>query len=272
MEKLQAALDKARRSRSERIASPETAPVVPQAQDTPSASLLARWQALTTFEIPDKHLIQRRVVTRTARQAATPFDILRTKALLQMRKNGWTRLAITSPMPQAGKTTMSCNLALALSRQRELRSMLFDFDLRDPTIAAFFDTLPEHGIGEAITGAVPFDKHAMRYKDNLIVSMAQREEPDPTRILLADETAKKLDVVQAEYEPDVMIFDLPSLLVNDDSRAFLKNADCAIIVARADVTQYSQFQVCKREVSEQTNLLGVVLNAYRYDKHAYRNA
>lgn len=272
MEKLQAALDKARKSRTEHGDLPD----IDRAPETSGAGPIRRgadrWAALAPLELEDESLVKRRVVTRTARQAATPFDILRTKALLQMRKNGWTRLAITSPMPRAGKTTMSCNLALALSRQGELRSMLFDFDLRDPTIGAFFDTVPEYGLGEAMTGAVPFEKQAMRYKDNLIVSMAQREEPDPTRILLANETAKKLDMVQAEYEPDIMIFDLPSLLVNDDSRAFLKNADCAIIVARADVTQYSQFQACKREVSEQTNLLGVVLNAYRYDKHAYRTA
>jgi len=272
MEKLQAALDKARRSRSERIASPETAPVVPQAQDTPSASLLARWQALTTLEIPDKHLIQRRVVTRSARKAATPFDILRTKALLQMRQNGWTRLAITSPMPRSGKTTMACNLALGLGRQSDLRSMLFDLDLRDPSVHKFFKTRPPYGISEMLTGAVPFEEQALRYGDNVAVSMAQRAESDPTRILLAEETAEQLAAIQAVYEPDVMIFDLPSVLVNDDSRAFLENADCALIVVRADATYYSEFETCQREVAEHTNVLGVVLNAYRHDKRAIETA
>ena len=272
MEKLQAALEKARKSRGEYGDPSDTDRVSRKTRTGPIGSVAERWAALAPLHLEDEHLVKRRVVTRTPREKATPFDILRTKALLQMRKNGWTRLAITSPMPQAGKTTMSCNLALALSRQRELRSMLFDFDLRDPTIGAYFDTVPEYGIGEAMTGAVPFEKQAMRYQDNLIVSMAQREEPDPTRILLANETAEKLDSVQAEYEPDVMIFDLPSLLVNDDSRAFLKNADCAIIVVRADASQYSHFKVCKREVSEQTNLLGVVLNAYRYDKGMFKTA
>lgn len=269
MEKLQAALDKARKSRGEHGGQPDTNRASQKTGARPIDNISDRWAALAPLELKDAGLVKRRVVTRTARQAATPFDILRTKALLQMRKNGWTRLAITSPMPQSGKTTLSCNLALALSRQRELRSMLFDFDLRDPTIGAFFDTVPEHAIGETMTGTVPFEQQAMRYQDNLIVSMAQREEPDPTRILLADETAEKLDSIQAEYEPDVMIFDLPSVLVNDDTRAFLKNADCALIVVRADATQYNQFEICKREVSEQTNLLGVVLNAYRHDKRVF---
>ncbi len=59
-----------------------------------------------------------------------------------------------------------------------------------------------------------------------------------------------------------MIFDLPSVLVNDDTRAFLKNADCALIVIRANSTRYGQFDACEREIAEQTNVLGVVLNAY----------
>ena len=272
MEKLQAALDKARRSRGERIASPETKPVAPKIQDKTSASLVARWQALTPFEVQDKHLVQHRIVTRSARKAATPFDILRTKALLQMRQNGWKRLAITSPMPSSGKTTMACNLALGLGRQSDLRSILFDLDLRDPSVHAFFETWPPYGIDEMLTGAATFEEQALRYGDNVAVSMARRAESDPTQFLLAEETAEKLDAVQAAYEPDVMIFDLPSVLVNDDSRAFLKNADCALIVVRADATSYSEFETCQREVAEHTNVLGVVLNAYRHDKRATETA
>jgi hypothetical protein len=40
------------------------------------------------------------------------FDILRTKVLLTMRKNGWKRLAVTSPTMGCGKTTTACNLAI----------------------------------------------------------------------------------------------------------------------------------------------------------------
>lgn len=272
MEKLQAALDKARRSRGESIVPPETEPVAPKAQEKTTSSLFARWQALTPFEVQDKHLIQHRVVTRSARRAATPFDILRTKALLHMRQNGWKRLAITSPMPRSGKTTMACNLALGLGRQSDLRSILFDLDLRDPSVHSFFKARPPYEISEMLAGAAPFDEQALRYGDNVAVSMAQRAEPDPTRYLLAEETVKKLDEVQALYEPDVMIFDLPSVLVNDDSRAFLTNADCALIVVRADVTHYGQLESCQREVAEHTNVLGVVLNGYRYDKRAVETA
>lgn len=272
MEKLQAALDRARKSRSERRVEPKPQSVAPEIPAKPVSDVSARWQALRPFEVQDKHLIQHRVVTRSARKSATPFDILRTKALLHMRQNGWKRLAITSPMPQSGKTTMACNLALGLGRQSDLRSILLDLDLRDPSVNSFFKAEPPYEISDMLFGRASFEEQALRYGDNVAVSMAKRAESDPTRYLLAEETAKKLDEIQGLYEPDVMIFDLPSVLVNDDSRAFLTNADCALIVVRADVTHYSQFESCKREVAEHTNVLGVVLNGYRYDKRAVETA
>jgi Mrp family chromosome partitioning ATPase len=127
----------------------------------------------------------------------------------------------------------------------------------------FFQHRPEFGVGSLLEGEVSYQDQALRIGDNLAVSMANRVETDPTRILLAEHTVDILDDIQKAYEPDVMIFDLPSVLVNDDTRAFLKNVDCALIISRANVTRYGQLDVCEREISEHTNVLGVVLNACR---------
>ena len=93
--------------------------------------------------------------------------------------------------------------------------------------------------------------------------MAARRESDPTTVLLAEQTSHTLEAVQATYDPDIMIFDTPSILVGDNTRAFLKNVDCALIVALANNTRYGHFDACEREVAEHTNVLGVVLNAFR---------
>lgn len=265
MEKLQAALAKARKERQATIA-PEPREM-PEATSERSASSGAlgpdsNWAALAPFDVPANVLEKHRVVTKEAGPSAAPFDILRTKVLVQMRRNGWKRLAITSPTPRSGKTTMACNLALGFGRQRDLRSMLLDLDLRDPSVGEYFETTPQQSIGDVLAGQVPFSDQALRIGDNVAVSMAAHAERDPSRLLLAEETAQVLDEIEAVYQPDVMIFDLPSVLVNDDTRAFLKNVDCALIVIRANSTRYGQFDTCEREIAEQTSVLGVVLNAY----------
>ena len=126
----------------------------------------------------------------------------------------------------------------------------------------YFNTTPERSVGEVISGIIDFKDQALRIDDNVAVSMAKRAEQDPSKLLLADETAEVLNAIEAKYQPDLMIFDLPSVLVNDDTRAFLKNVDCALIVIRANQTRYSQFDAGEREIAEQTNVLGTVLNAY----------
>lgn len=263
MEKLQAALQKAKQARTAREPADETAPAeqAPARRSATGTNQDQLWQALPTFDVPAEHLLEHRVVTRQAGAQTAPFDILRTKILLQMRQNGWKRLAITSPMPQSGKTTTACNLALGLGRQKDLRTILLDLDLRDPSVHSFFKTNPPHGIGEMLSGQVDFSEQAMRIGDNVACSMAQTSEHDPTRMLLAENTRETINYIEKAYDPDIMIFDLPSVLVNDDTRAFLKNADCALMVIRGNVTKYSQMDVCEREIAEHTNVLGVVLNA-----------
>lgn len=257
MEKLQAALEKARSAR-------EGAGPVTEKTKAPkvSSDVDTLWANIEEFETPRTQLEKSRIFTHVAGGNATPFDILRTKIILQMRQNGWKRLAVTSPMPSSGKTTTACNLALGLGRQSDIRSILLDFDLRDPSVASFFAAKPKHGIEAILKGEVPFSEHALRFGSNVLVSMASTPDTDPTRLLLASETAVKLDEIEETYKPDIMIFDLPSMLVNDDSRAFLKNVDCALIVVRAGKTRYGQFDTCEREIAEHTNVLGVVLNAY----------
>jgi protein-tyrosine kinase len=263
MEKLQAALTKARKTREGQAPDQKKNRATPKTPKRTSG-VDGLWEYLTPFDVSPDQLEERRVHTRVAGSKATPFDILRTKVLLQMRQHGWRRIAITSPMPRSGKTTTACNLALGLGRQSDLRSIVLDLDLRDPSISNFFNVTPTHGIDEVLTGAVNFEDQAMRFGPNVAFSMAKVPDADPTRLLLAEETGEVLDEIEKRYNPDIMIFDLPSMLVNDDTRAFLKNVDCALIVVRANTTRYGQFDSCEKEIAQQTNVLGTVLNAYRY--------
>lgn len=277
MEKLQAAIEIARRKRgtaqaaaAEPGAAPDVAPAPQPA--APRTTMAARaengleslWTALPEAPLNRAALIQSRILSQNASQDSTPFDVLRTKILYQMRQNGWRRLAITSPLPQSGKTTTAVNLALALGRQPELHSMLFDFDLRAPTVAEKLGLPNPPSIVPLLRGERSFADHACRVGPNLALALSGVPDTDPTRLLMADATRITLARIQQDYQPDIMIFDLPSILIGDDARAFLQHVDCALIIARADETRYGDFDSCEREVGEYTNVLGVVLNGYRY--------
>lgn len=265
MEKLQKALQKAR---DQRITA-GSADAVPRVSAHPvengaPISLDALWAEIPSFE-PDRRTLDRNLlVSLTADQKSTPFDILRTKAQLLMQKNGWTRLGITSATPSCGKTTLACNLALGFSRQSELRVILVEFDLRRPSMARMLATMPTHDLTEMLSGDVPFADQALRVGENVAISMARKPSSDPTSVLLRRQTHATLAEIEETYAPDLMIFDLPPILVGDDTRAFLKDVDCSILVAKAETTTVPQIDSCEREIAEHCNVLGVVLNQCRH--------
>jgi len=293
MEKLQLALEKARAARegaakadgtakSDAAPAPAAPPERKAAEAATRAPARARatstrrdtppdavWADLTPFSPDPKALVRNRIVALEAGAAATPFDILRTKIVLQMRRNGWRRLAITSPLPACGKTTTALNLATGLSRQPDLTAMLLEIDLRRPNMAAMLGHRPEHDITAMLSGEVPFADQAVRLRGNVAVSMARRHSNDPSRYMLSHDTITTLDTLERDYAPDLMIFDLPPLLISDDTRAFLGNVDCALMVARAGKSSIAQIDTCEREIAEHTNMLGVVLNQV---KHADESA
>lgn len=269
MEKLQKALNKARQERESmgygpKLSRKKPQVLTPEPEDQVAPHFPGVWSQLSVFEPNPQHLLANRVMTLNAAPVANPFDVLRTKIFLIMRQNGWTRLAITSPNRSCGKTTIACNLAVGFSRQREVKSMLFDLDLRCPAVASVLGHQPEHDIVSMLTGDVSAEQQMVRLRNNVAISGARKPVNDPTQLLLSKKTVQIFNNIQAEFEPDVMIFDLPPMLVTDDTRVKLKNVDCALIVARAEETRMSQLDVCEREVSEHTNVLGVVLNNCRH--------
>ena len=62
------------------------------------------------------------------------------------------------------------------------------------------------------------------------------------------------------YKPDAVIYDLPPMLVNDDTFGFLPHVDCVLLVAAAGQTNVAEIEECERLLGETTNFLGVLLN------------
>lgn len=265
MEKLQKALQQAREYRERSVpAGNGVAASLGQPAPLDASPASAAWEALERRDIDPGHLSEHLLVSLQAQQTATPFDILRTKAQLMMKKNGWSRLAITSPTAGCGKTTTACNLALGLTRQSDIRAVLVEMDLRRPSMARMLGIRPKRDVTEVMEGTIDFAAQAVCLRDNVAVSMARQVSQDPSAVFLKQKTHAVLADIEQTYQPDLVIFDLPPVLVGDDTRAFLKEVDCALIVAKAETTSVPQIDACEREVAEQTNVLGVVLNQCRH--------
>jgi Mrp family chromosome partitioning ATPase len=264
MEKLQQALQKARQQR-DGDAPPRRGPQETSRETATSGGSRADelWAALPGFSPDPARLRRNRVVSFAPGRASAEMDVLRTKTLLHMRRNGWRRLAVTSATAGCGKSTVLANLALGMTRQPDLRTILFDYDLHHPSIGAIIGAEPAHDVTALLTGEVAFEEQALRIRDNLAVCLAKTRAQDPMRHLMSAEGLARLEEIERRYKPDLMLFDLPPLVIGGDTPGFLANVDCALIVARAERSTVPDIDSCEREVAENTNVLGLVLNQCR---------
>lgn len=222
------------------------------------------WDALPTFQPKWRLAVRNRLVSLTGRTGAADVDGIRTRLLQHLRAKGMRRVAITSPGPSCGKSTLAINLGLSLGRQNDQRIIVADLDFRRPHMATILGINKPFNFGNVLEGLSPFSENAIRYGSHLAFASSHAPIRHPAELLQSKRTARVIEEIEATYDPTVMLFDLPPLLVNDDTMAFLGHVDCALIVAAAEKTTTKELDRCERDIASQTKVLGVVLNRCRY--------
>jgi Mrp family chromosome partitioning ATPase len=225
----------------------------------------ALWETLPPLRTDPRVLARNRIVmTSRLNPAHTAFDVMRTKLLQQLQQNNWTTVAITSPTPRCGKTFVALNLAFSLANQKECRTVLVDLDLRQPNVAKLLGVEAPLAIENFLKGESEITDVFLRHGENLAICANRQPVPFSAELLQNRKTAKVLQEMRERMSPDVVLVDMPPLLSNDDVIAFLPNVDCAILVAAAEQSTLGEVDICEQELSERTNVLGVVLNKCRF--------
>lgn len=264
MERIQTAIAKGRAARQgnqqgNALTVPQSKPPAPQ--DT---GVIAAWSALPVAVIDERHFEAARIVAHQPGAHANPYDLMRTTLMRHLREQGWSRVAITSPGGACGKTTTCINLAFSLARQAELRVMVIELDLRRP---AMMKTLGLEGgarMAAVLAGTEPPERGLVRFGPNLAFGTSASAVANTAELLSSTQAAAAVDLMEERYKPDVILFDMPPMLVIDDTMAFLDQVDCALMVAASEQTTVDEIDRAGKELADQTTVLGVVLNKCRY--------
>lgn len=297
MEKIQSAIAKARAQReeviSEKAVPPVTAaprqpnftlgevasqpaaaeafaePSMPSSRMLSTDEVMGNWLRLPVHQPDPAHLQKRRIVTYLGGKEAVTFDVMRTKLLQQMKANNWRRLAITSPSASCGKSTTCLNLAFSLARQTELRTVVAEVDLRRPSLAGMLGTTRKHSFADVLRKQSSFEENAFRVGNNLIFATNSTSARNPSELLQNANVPVAISEIESRYEPTIILFDMPPMMVSDDAMAFVGQVDCVLLVAAAETTTIQEVDLCERELASQTNVLGVILNKCRYLDRKY---
>lgn len=156
---------------------------------------------------------------------------LRTSLDRESRKQPIQVLAITSSTPGEGKTTISCLLALVLSRL-DARVLLVDADLVRPRVARNLGLPESEGLAAVLRGKAPLAEAVVHAGTNFDVlpTTADPEGGD----LLARHLSGLLKEARNSY--DIVLIDGPPLIGTDLSAIIASLAEAVIVVVRSGTT------------------------------------
>lgn len=188
------------------------------------------------------------------------FKMVRTNIEFSSIDEEIKTIVITSINPNAGKSTVSSNLAKSFATQ-EKKVLLVDADLRRPTIHKVFDVNNTIGLSTMFSQKdLPITETIQQsYIDNLSILPSGVIPPNPSEML----SSKKMRGIIHELEQyyDIVIFDMPPFTAVADAQIMSSKTDGTVFVLRRGVDSKDHIKKCKELVSSSNaNVIGAVFN------------
>ncbi|MGJ5813859.1 CpsD/CapB family tyrosine-protein kinase [Paludibaculum fermentans] len=180
-------------------------------------------------------------------------------------------LAITSPLPQDGKSTVALNLATTLAEGGKRTVLLVEADLHRPSLAHSLGVAARPGLSECLeSGLNPLAAISRIEPLGWYLLQAGTPEANPTELLQAAPFPGILEQLAPHF--DWILFDTPPVAPLTDALSVARYVDATLLVIRASRTPCSA-------VDDALALLGpkrvaaIVLNAAEglnklYDKYS----
>ena len=213
------------------------------------------------IEVPESQLAQQRVVASLDNITdASTFSFLRTKILSKMKANNWQTLAVCSPSPGQGKSTVAANLAVAMSMEVTQAAVLVDLDLNRPNQHQVFGIEPEFGVSDILRGEASVQDTLINPGiKRLSLLLGRGVMPEASKWMSDPIMHNIFEELSARYRTRFVIYDMPPLLKSDDTLKAIRNFDCSLLVVE-DHRNTSEEIRQAMQIVQQTNYLGYVLN------------
>lgn len=154
---------------------------------------------------------------------------------------------------------VAANLACALARRTQQRTLLIDGDLRRPTIAKLFGLGNIPGIADWLQGERgPKDSIYSLDDTGLWVLPAGNVPRNPLELMQSGRLSVLMDQLTSWF--DWIVIDSPPVLPLADTSIWMRLADGVLLVARQGGTEKKQLQR-GLEAIDQKKLLGALLNS-----------
>jgi receptor protein-tyrosine kinase len=202
------------------------------------------------------------------------FRVLRTNLQFINAEAESRVFVVTSSVPEEGKSTTVCNLALTLAHAGE-KVAVVEADLRRPKASEYLNLEGAVGVTTILTGRVGTDEALQPAPWGLKVIAAGSIPPNPAELLQSATMKSLLRALRERF--DIVLIDAPPLLPVTDAALLAAASDGAILVVRHGKTTRDQVSLAVgRLQSVDARLIGTVVNmtparrsSYGYGYYGY---
>lgn len=200
--------------------------------------------------------------------ATEAYRVIRTSIQFAQAGKELKTLAVTSCMPNEGKSITVANLAVVLT-QAGKSVLLIDCDMRNPTVHKNFNLSNKVGLSSCISmGTALSDAVQKTSIEGLYALTGGVIPPNPSELLGSEQMKNVLQRAKEQY--DYVLIDTPPVMPVTDALIVSRFVDGMILViASAEVKVEMARDVKNQLVNAGANILGVVLNKVRSEHHGY---
>ena len=179
-------------------------------------------------------------------------------------------LLITSPIPEAGKSSISVNLALSIA-QNGNKVILVDADLRKPVIHKIFEGDNKPGLTNILIEDKKIKeviREASDINPNLYYIPSGPIPPNPSELLGSNKMKGVL--TDLKEQADFILFDSPPVIAVTDALVLANQVDGVMLVLDAGgVTREIAMQAKLLLEKAKAKILGTVLNKINVESEGY---
>jgi capsular exopolysaccharide synthesis family protein len=233
--------------------------------ESPKARTFAPVKVLSAELAADSRLV---CLTDQGGLAAEKFRVLGLKLRNLRERRKLKRIAITSSIPEEGKSLIASNLALNQSRSKILKTVLIDGDLRRPELAnrfGFHRNLA--GLSEVLRGERQLSDVVYKIEGSALWFIPAGVTPEnPIEVMQSGRLQQLLEQLETFF--DWIIIDTPPIRPLADTPLWMKLADGVLLVTREGVCEKKQLERAV-EVIDRSTMLGVVVNSCSSNEQKY---
>ena len=218
-------------------------------------------------ERDNRQLTGRVVIEKPRSVAAEAFRTLRTAIHFGLTRDEAKVIAVTSPSPGDGKSTMASNLALVMA-QADQRVLLIDADMRKPKQHEIFGVSAQRGLSAVLAERQPAEDFIVPVESSTLELLPCGSCPsNPVELLNNGFFAEFLEELKSKY--DKIVIDAPPVMPVADARVIAAQTEATILVLRADRSTRRLSLAARDELWRvRAQRLGIVVNAVPGRKQA----